>query len=825
MADKILVNYEGNVQPLVDALKRVEAEQAKVDASAKKTSDDIGKGATDAGKKVEGLGNEIKKTGTEAEETGKKAKKAFDETNSTAGTLNKTVAKLGVAIAGAFALDRIIAFGKEAAELARKASGVERAFERLNNPQLLGQLQKATKGLVSDLNLMTAAVRAKNFQIPLEQLPKLFEFAQRRAQETGESVDYLVESIILGIGRKSPMILDNLGISAVRLREGFKGVAVEAASVGDVARVVGGIVSEELAGMGENVDILGDAAARAGVKWDNLKTKVGQSLLAVGDAVASLFLDKTQETEDNADAYVKSISKVDDSVNTLVNSFKSLDIEGKSNTDLFGMLAEATGKLQQEEIRLEAALKETEKLWKGHGKAANQANADHSRLKRELEFVRQGYAALDQVAAGWVATQEQAKQKSAAPTLESLKKTVTNLKTELDKLEIGSDDYNTTLGLLKTATADLKAEEDKLKDSTVDGTSAIDKRIAALKDLHKLEAVEDDSGPPDTERINNEIKALDALLKKYKEVTQQELDNIKTAKERDDQSFQDNLDRLEREEQAREQAEANKQAAIQATFDLAVSLGNALAQIQNNALERDAMAIQARSNAELEAIDKELSAKNISEKRKEELIKQRDALEEQSAQQLAEIRKKQAINDKAAALFEIAINTAQAITKFLAAGQPVLAAFAAAQGIIQGAVVASQPIPEFAKGVVDLQGPGTGTSDSIPAKLSKGESVIQAANTKKYRSAVEAIHGDYFDKYVTQNHVLPALREYDRVMNEKKGKDLASNLAASLNLQNIFKDGNIVYELKRGRWNGEANTDKIVRAIKKSRVKTRPGKS
>jgi hypothetical protein len=37
--------------------------------------------------------------------------------------------------------------------------------------------------------------------------------------------------------------------------------------------------------------------------------------------------------------------------------------------------------------------------------------------------------------------------------------------------------------------------------------------------------------------------------------------------------------------------------------------------------------------------------------------------------------------------------------------------------------------PGFAKGVIDLNGPGTETSDSIPARLSRGESVITANGT------------------------------------------------------------------------------------------------
>jgi hypothetical protein len=46
----------------------------------------------------------------------------------------------------------------------------------------------------------------------------------------------------------------------------------------------------------------------------------------------------------------------------------------------------------------------------------------------------------------------------------------------------------------------------------------------------------------------------------------------------------------------------------------------------------------------------------------------------------------------------------------------------------------------FAKGEVGIDGPGTGTSDSIPAWLSKGESVINAQATAESRNLLEAIN-------------------------------------------------------------------------------------
>ena len=127
--------------------------------------------------------------------------------------------KIGAMIGGLVAGGAILQFAKQSVLLAAKMEGVENAFERLNRPNLLSNLRKATRGTVDNLQLMMTTMRASNFKIPLDQLTTLLEFATKRASQTGESVDYLVNSIVDGIGRKSTLVLDNLGISATELQK------------------------------------------------------------------------------------------------------------------------------------------------------------------------------------------------------------------------------------------------------------------------------------------------------------------------------------------------------------------------------------------------------------------------------------------------------------------------------------------------------------------------------------------------------------------------------------------------------------------------------
>lgn len=197
-----------------------------------------------------------------------------------ANNLSTLFAGVGVAIAGAFSVQAIADFAKESIDLAAKAEGIEAAFNRINGANL-DTLRKSVQGTVDDVNLMKAAVQANNFKIPIEQLGTFFEFATRRAAQTGESVDYLVQSIITGIGRKSPLILDNLGISAVALKEKFGEVGMEAASIGEVAKAMGEIVNNELTKMGDVALTTAQRMSQIQASTENLKAQIGERMIPI----------------------------------------------------------------------------------------------------------------------------------------------------------------------------------------------------------------------------------------------------------------------------------------------------------------------------------------------------------------------------------------------------------------------------------------------------------------------------------------------------------------------------------------------------------------
>lgn len=171
---------------------------------------------------------------------------------------------------------------KAGVEMAAQADGVIKAFNDMDNPNLLDNLRKATKGTVNDVQLMTAAVQAKDFRIPLEDLGKYLQFAQLKAQQTGQSVDYMTNSIVTGLGRKSPMILDNLGISAAEISEKTK-------ETGDFMKAVAKIVDNQLAAAGDTYVSAADKAARKTAEWENAQRRLGEQLLPLTESYEDFF--------------------------------------------------------------------------------------------------------------------------------------------------------------------------------------------------------------------------------------------------------------------------------------------------------------------------------------------------------------------------------------------------------------------------------------------------------------------------------------------------------------------------------------------------------
>lgn len=119
----------------------------------------------------------------------------------------------------------------------------------------------------------------------------------------------------------------------------------------------------------------------------------------------------------------------------------------------------------------------------------------------------------------------------------------------------------------------------------------------------------------------------------------------------------------------------------------------------------------------------------------------------------------------------------------------------------------------FKDGVIDLEGPGTTTSDSIPAWLSRGESVIKASSTAGYRDELRALNASPLDyeRLLRTKYVEPALEAERRQV-----ADMADNIARSLAIHNAFTDKNIVKELRTTRESNKRDMESLTDVIAKN---------
>lgn len=251
------------VQQFNAEIRKTQIEMTNLIAAGQKES----KTFQDLSAKVKGLVTDKKALNRELQGLSPKVKMTSFQLLEMGENITVVAAGLKAVFSGMFNL------GKEAVLLAAKSEGVRIAFNKLNRPDLLENLQKATKGTVTELQLMQVAVKAENFRIPVETLVKGLEFAQKRARASGESVDYLVDSLVTGIGRKSLPILDNLQISTIAIQEELK-------KTGDFGKAVGNILERELKKMGGSFETSADKIERMGVQIEETKTKFGS--LVVG---------------------------------------------------------------------------------------------------------------------------------------------------------------------------------------------------------------------------------------------------------------------------------------------------------------------------------------------------------------------------------------------------------------------------------------------------------------------------------------------------------------------------------------------------------------
>lgn len=644
-------------------------------------------------------------------------------------------------VIGAQIVRELVSTTLEMAKLQGQTEAVERAFRRqvVNSEGLLHRLRKATQGTVGDVELMQRALKFQNFGADVQQLPVLLEFAAVRAQQTGDSVDYLVNSIVNGIGRKSILVLDNLGISATRLKEELGGVSTQAASVADVTAAVGRVAQEELEKMGGFAVNAATGVDRLAVAWQELRIEVSKKLESGG--LIDFFQDvveggKTTIRNFTLDilGFFGAVKREGIQVEALKQALEDVDRIRKSNN----------GTLQQQFDLIQQEINSRVQVIGQYNDTVEALKAENEELKKTEPYGKRREQVRQQITAYYankIVIEETIKALIGyRQEIENLMRPeaaqIVTIKTLRDQLEALQKQREEATSIGDTGELDrLQREINLLEDRILKISDNIEwekkwrgKQVESLEDMWRY-----------TDAIEAQKDALEELADQYKVVSggvpEFDPDAIENPAEIATGGWEGGNEkrarfRLAMRKWFKENADELKTESIDFGADLL-----------NTALDIEANSYRIRLDNLQNFYDRQNLLAGDNERYKKELaIRQhRDTLR---------LEREQAQAQKRARKFSIAIDTAASIAKaWVNPGYPgaiPLTIFLAAQGLAQAAIV-DKAQPGFKDGVIDLKGPGTTKSDSISARLSKGESVMTAEETQSSMKTLKAIRAKKLD--------------------------------------------------------------------------------
>ncbi|MBK7106606.1 MAG: hypothetical protein IPH62_15135 [Ignavibacteriae bacterium] len=153
---------------------------------------------------------------------------------------------MGVKLSTAGIVAGVTALGTIAVDAAKayiEIEGVQNAFNKLNNPNILDKLREVTRNTIADSELMQISLRAVDKNISFDNLETILELAKNKASETGMSFDYLAIKLIDDIGNKSTSALENFGVSVSEMEAEIK-------NVGNYGEAAFNMVSKSITNMG-----------------------------------------------------------------------------------------------------------------------------------------------------------------------------------------------------------------------------------------------------------------------------------------------------------------------------------------------------------------------------------------------------------------------------------------------------------------------------------------------------------------------------------------------------------------------------------------------
>jgi tape measure domain-containing protein len=358
--------------------------------------------------------------------------------------------------------------------------------------------------------------------------------------------------------------------------------------------------------------------------------------------------------------------------------------------------------------------------------------------------------------------------------------------------------------------ANEEIEEARIKTADALSQGVVEDEIDPSKDPN-LKAIDKtlETYRKNKDKISEAIAApfMDATQKEMVEATNRYLELIKLTEENSEErkqleeALQKELDNI-RQRSAEKEAKSLEQKVKNYARAAAQIVGQASSLITGYADAERKMRENAMT-AELQSLSARFEAGVMGE--------------EEYQKRVNEIKKQQFIIDQEAAISKIKMDTAVAIINLFAQlpfpAAALLVAPVAGLGLAQIDAVKSTPMPTFHDGGIDIGGNAKMTSgplrsDEFIAKLQKGESVMTANETSKYKDVLSAIRKDKLPGLIAEKYIIPA---YKDSMNDVKRKNSSQST-----MELAFQTAELVSAIKNNKRIKIDNVKELSRAMNKN---------
>lgn len=283
---KDMQTYIKQIKGATDETKKYQDQSKKTQTTAKKNNaafSSMGKGLKDIKQSIKGFATS--------------AANSIPILGAFGGAITVALGPIGIAIGLVAALGAgIVALGKRGGEI----QAVRTAFGNLVAPILesgeslegfVDNLKQSAGGTIAELdllkqtNLALAGTSGALKETFARALPDLLQTAQVQAAATGQSVDFLFESLVVGIKRGSPLLIDNTGL-VLNMSDAYQTMADElGVSVTQLTDQ-----QKQIAIINATVAAGNEAVAAAGGIQITANTEIARSQAILRDTVDSLAL-------------------------------------------------------------------------------------------------------------------------------------------------------------------------------------------------------------------------------------------------------------------------------------------------------------------------------------------------------------------------------------------------------------------------------------------------------------------------------------------------------------------------------------------------------